>query len=198
MRHGGLLVVGVVGVMLLGAVAAVGCGGSGALDQSALATGSVETTAVPSPTIDKSKFATVWADFKAIDSATTVGVNYAQFGLLLQTMVTDLSLLPSDLSTKEQAMAGGLAAIAQAYIDSYNLWEIANHHSTWPTLYVSGPSGGRGPGEEAEPMITTYGITTTTEVLAKGTNVFIADDAFLEIWAWASAMGAELAPLLAP
>jgi hypothetical protein len=73
--------------------------------------------------LDKTKFAAVWADLKAIEGATSVGVTYPQFGPLVQKLVTDVSLLPqSNVTPEEKAAEAKLAAVAKTYSDSYTFW----------------------------------------------------------------------------
>jgi hypothetical protein len=135
--------------------------------------------------VDKVKFAAVWADFKAIEAATEVGVTYINFAPLVARLQTDISLMPSTgLTAKETDILDRMAAVEDAYGVSRVLWESSIK------------------AEEGEPVVCTpeaaahFGLTTTTGKFAQFT--YVDHNAFKDMWAWASRHGNALAPDLAP
>ena len=121
-------------VVLFLAVLAIGCGSTGtgsATTGSTVATDSTSTTL--SGKIDKTKFTGAWRALVAINSATSVGVTYPNFGPLLSTLLAEVDLIPKDgLSAKEQAAILKMADIVQNYKDSYDAWKTS----------IDAPSGG--------------------------------------------------------
>jgi len=194
----------VIGLAIVLALLGLSACGTGAASTTAITgTGAVSTT--PTAHIDKAKFAASWADYKAIESATSVGVSYDQFPTLVQKLVTDISLLPQDLTPAEAMDKEQLATVAQAYADSCTLWG-ASINGTVPEGIIAIEDNAAPP--EQVPgvarMISAYSLATTPRDiparagLAAAEWLYIPADSFKTVWTWAEQHGDSLAADLAP
>jgi hypothetical protein len=65
----------------------------------------------------------------ALVSAADVGVNYPRFGELLSTLVSEVDLVRSKVTTVEEGrIVNGLIAAVDAYRDSYTVWGLKIKH----------------------------------------------------------------------
>jgi hypothetical protein len=147
-------------------------------------------------TIDKAKFTQVWAAFKGVEGATSVGVTPMEFRPLLQQFATAFSLLPKDLNSRESAAALTLLDIGQAYQDSAALWQLESVSGAHYGECVWIISKGKANFPRATLLVATYGINASAQ--DNGDQLVVLNTSLQKIWAWASAKGAELAPELAP
>ncbi len=128
--------------------------------------------------VDKEDFADVWRAAVELQAATTAGVTYNDLGPMVQDLVAEIGLLPQDLSETEQDIARKLADIAQAYDDSMALWEqTLKYGDSLPYVFVF---------DEWSAILDRYGVSSREQ------------DAFLEVWVWASDSIDELRPAIAP
>jgi hypothetical protein len=182
-----LIVVFMVVAVLVALVA--GCGESTSNTSASSSKGTTSTV----PHVDKTKFATAWRSLTEIESALSVGVSYVNFGPMVQGYVTELSLLPSNLSADEAAVKTKLAEIASAYADSLTLWKAKIDTTKGPemraydniTEWIAG----------VKAMIPKYGIPTEQNEFGA---VYISTHSMMLAWEWAADKKAELAPILAP
>ena len=182
----------VAAVVIFGSVALAGCGTS--------VSSSFETEAVTSttgvPKVDKAKFADVWRALMEIESATAVGVTYANFGPLVQNFFTEYKLVPqSGLSPAEADAMDTLRVIALAYADSYTLWQ-KKLDAEYGTIRVKSDS--KETFDRALEMVELYGLETR-EYPAGGHPYTIISSAAVEVvWSWASDKTDGIRPLLTP
>jgi multisubunit Na+/H+ antiporter MnhG subunit len=74
--------------------------------------------------VDSAKFNDVYQAAKAIDVATTTGVTYAQFHVLIQAFAKESAILADKIETKdERAVLLFFKAGLNAYLDSATLWK---------------------------------------------------------------------------
>lgn len=145
------------------------------------------------PEVDKEKFSDVWRALMEVQGATTVGVVYSDFGPLVQGFVTELSLLPQDMTNADRVAALALAEVAQAYSDSLALWgrkiKQDSDYKGISVFYDGKPLISR-----AREIVDTYGLTVTDESISEvvpGTSIQV-------VWAWAAERTDRLRPLIAP
>jgi hypothetical protein len=202
------------GASLVGIVVALGvlasCGSQPEADATTT-TSQIAVTTTTAPAVDKAKFQDAWRAYKKIEAAQTVGVSYSEFAPLVQDYVTELSLIPQDgLSTQESAVLIALYDIAQAYLDSYSLWERKIDQTDYESTKMDGAlvsciiaiGGGHYYVPEADRIISAYGLRTgTKEVSIAGKPylmTLVPKDSFRDVWTWASAKGESLGSILAP
>jgi hypothetical protein len=172
-----------VALVLLVALTVVACG-------TTTTTTTEAATTTTAPAVNTDLFADAWRALMEIQGATAVGVTYLQFGPLVQAYVTEISLLPEDLPAQDAEIATGLAEIAVAYIDSYQLW---GKDAGGTRINLS--RDGKYQFEGAERIVTVYNVKTETR---DGRTSVYNTDGMKEIWAWASEHTETLRPLLAP
>lgn len=83
-----------------------------------------QPTIVENDKFDATKFDGVNRAAKKIEASTSVGINYQQFGELLQNLATEILITRDKLTTdKERSILAQYTTIVDAYKDSHLLWQ---------------------------------------------------------------------------
>jgi hypothetical protein len=124
-------------------------------------------TMVKQAVIDQKKFETLYRASKAVEGAIGVGVTYQEFGKLLQSFSTELSIANDrPRSPEEQQLVNRYTEALNVLVDSATVWKkkIQSSSDTWKgqILYkiVSNPVGKPSTDTELTPIIEKYGLET--------------------------------------